>query len=400
MIRRVLNDTNIADDDLLPFLSERAEPNTNIEFVSQTTPSTGGHVVVTTKTTHNSHRWVLERVLLWNDTVPLLWYRVLTDEQMYLRLVRETLMLDDNQQTTTTPRVDRTGVGTWSTFGKSLRFDLTDGRLPMLTTKKMYFKGIAKELLWFLKGDCTNTDALVKDNVHIWDGNSTRAFLDSRGLSDYAEGELGPVYGYQWRHWGKPYSPQTRLHRTSDLLNNNNNDGIDQIRRIIDTLRNIITHNRPHDQRRMILSAWNVSDLDKMALPPCHMMAQFHVVRNPSSSTEWLLSCAMYQRSADLFLGVPFNITSYALLTHLIAHVVPHCVPHELVMMFGDTHVYSNHFKQALTQLERFDHGFDFPTLRILNNNNNNVDIDHIRYEDLLVDGYRSHDPIRAPMAV
>jgi thymidylate synthase len=290
------------------------------------------------------------------------------NEQGYLNLLQE--VLDHGHF----KPVERTGVGTWSMFGKSLRFDLRDRRLPMLTTKKMFFKGIAKELLWFLKGDCTTTDALVKDNVHIWDLNSTRDYLDSRGLQDYAEGELGPIYGYQWRHWGKPYRSETNV------------QGIDQIQKIIDTIRT-----NPND-RRMILSAWNVSDLDRMALPPCHVFAQFYV---KEVSDKKYLSCAMYQRSADLFLGVPFNVTSYALLTHMIAHVTD-CEPDELVMFFGDAHVYANHLEAVKTQLARKDRCFEFPTLRITPNK----DIDQIQYDNLVVENYQSHDAIQAPMAV
>ena len=319
----------------------------------------------------------------------------MSDEQKYLLLMRDVLTNGVFKP------VDRTGVGTWSTFGNSLRFDLSHGRLPMLTTKKMYFKGIAKELLWFLKGDCTNTDALVRDNVHIWDGNSSRDYLDARGLTAYVEGELGPVYGYQWRHWGKPYLPKTRLRKQSQHDPQHDN-GVDQIQRIIHTLRT-----NPHD-RRMVLSAWNVSDLDQMALPPCHLLAQFYVkeeeepqTNNPNTKKKKRLSCMMYQRSADLFLGVPFNITSYALLTHMIAHVVPDCEPDELILTFGDTHVYANHVDQVHTQLERFDQCFAFPTLTILGGGGgHHNNIDDIRYEDLVVEGYRSHDPIKAPMAV
>lgn len=300
------------------------------------------------------------------------------DEHAYLQL------LDEIIQKGTFKGAERTGVGAWSLFGRSLRFDLRNGRLPMLTTKKVYFKGVAKELLWFLKGDCTRTDALVQDNVHIWDLNSTRAYLDARGLTEYAEGELGPVYGYQWRHWGKPYSNKESNNKGSEK---GSEKGFDQIQRIIDTIRN------DPDDRRMILSAWNVSDLDRMALPPCHMFAQFYV---RTENNKKYLSCAMYQRSADMFLGVPFNITSYALLTHMIAHVTD-CEPDELVMFFGDTHVYANHLEQVKTQLERSDQGYPFPTLRIVTETN---DIDQITYADLKVESYQCHDTIQAPMAV
>lgn len=303
-------------------------------------------------------------------------------EQKYLDLMREIMEHGHFKDT------ERTGVGVWSLFGRSLRFDLKNGCLPMMTTKKTFFKGIAKELLWFLGGECTHTESLVQDNVHIWDLNSTRDYLDSRGLSEYVEGELGPVYGYQWRHWGQPYSPRAKLQRTTGP-NNNNQKGIDQIQRIIDTIRT-----NPND-RRMILSAWNVSDLDQMALPPCHMMAQFYV-RESKEHNKKYLSCAMYQRSADMFLGVPFNITSYALLTHMIAHVTD-CEPDELIMMFGDAHVYANHAEQVKTQLERYHSCKPFPTLKITKDTNN---IDNIEYSNLVVENYVSHDTIKAPMAV
>jgi thymidylate synthase len=324
------------------------------------------------------------------------------NEQGYLDLVQD--VIDHGHY----KPVERTGVGTWSRFGKSLRFDLRDNRLPMLTTKKMFFKGIAKELLWFLKGDCTTTDMLVKDNVHIWDLNSTRDYLDSRGLQDYTEGELGPIYGYQWRHWGKKYKGQDKIVQDKIVQDKNvqdkkvqdkivqdknvqdknvQNEGIDQIQKIIETIRT-----NPND-RRMILSAWNVSDLDQMALPPCHVFAQFYV---REVSDKKYLSCAMYQRSADLFLGVPFNVTSYALLTHLIAHVTD-CEPEELVMFFGDAHVYANHLEAVKTQLARKDQCYDFPTLRI---SDTTKDIDQIQYTDLMVENYESHGTISAPMAV
>ena len=298
------------------------------------------------------------------------------NEQGYLELLQD--VLDHGHF----KPVERTGVGTWSMFGKSLRFDLRDSRLPMLTTKKMFFKGIAKELLWFLKGDCTTTDTLVKDNVRIWDLNSTRDYLDSRGLHDYTEGELGPIYGYQWRHWGKPYREQQDEPP-------HNTQGIDQIQTIIDTIRT-----NPND-RRMILSAWNVSDLDRMALPPCHVFAQFYVKEKDDKK---YLSCAMYQRSADLFLGVPFNVTSYALLTHMLAHVTD-CVADELVMFFGDAHVYANHIEPVKTQLARKDRCFEAPTLRI-RSAAETKDIDQIQYTDLVLENYQSHDAIQAPMAV
>lgn len=293
-------------------------------------------------------------------------YKVWSEEEMYKKLMRDVLHNGSM-------RMDRTSVGTRSMFGKQLQFNLKDNRLPMMTTKRVFFKGVAKELLWFLKGS-TNARSLRDDGIHIWDGNSSRTYLDSRGLNTYEEGELGPIYGYQWRHWGKPYKTEST-------------EGTDQIQHIIQTIRN-----NPND-RRMILSAWNVTDLPHMALPPCHILAQFYVELDPQTDTKYL-SCSMYQRSADLFLGVPFNITSYALLTHMIAHVTG-CVAHRLIMNFGDAHVYNDHIEQVKTQLDR--DGFTFPTVSI---DCDTSDIDDIEYEHLHVHNYKCHAGIKAPMAV
>jgi len=180
-------------------------------------------------------------------------YGITSEENMYLRLIKELVAFGNNKDNV------RTETGVWSLFGKSLRFNLQNNTLPLLTTKRVFFKGITKELLWFLRGS-TDTKALREDNIRIWDGNSTREYLDRIGLSRYEEGELGPIYGYQWRKWGKPYEGS-----------NNNEEGVDQIAKIIDTIKT-----NPHD-RRMILSAWNVSQLSEMALPPCHILSQFYV---------------------------------------------------------------------------------------------------------------------------
>ena len=236
-------------------------------------------------------------------------YNVRTEEQMYLDMMSDVLRFGNF-------RTDRTGVGVYSTFGKTLRFGLRNNALPLLTTKRVYFKGVAKELLWFIKGSTNNRD-LRKDNVHIWNGNASREFLDNRGLLWYNEGELGPIYGYQWRRWGEPYTPENGYKPAQGRW------GIDQLQDIIDTIQN-----DPYN-RRMILSAWNVSQLSEMALPPCHIMAQFYV--HEKNNVKYL-SCSMYQRSADVFLGVPFNIASYALLTHMIAQVTG-TVAHELIIL-------------------------------------------------------------------
>lgn len=302
------------------------------------------------------------------ETYGLCMYTIRSEEQMYIDLMNEVKLLGHE-------KMDRTNVGGRSLFGKSLRFCLKRNKFPLLTSKNVFFKGIAKELLWFLKGSSRN-DSLRADGVHIWDGNGSREFLDRNNLSHYDEGELGPIYGYQWRSWGKPYKNCTEQ-----------NHGIDQIKRIVNTIRT-----NPSD-RRMILSAWNVSQLEEMALPPCHIIAQFYV---HTTNGQKYLSCSMYQRSADIFLGVPFNIASYALLTHLIAHVTD-CKAHELVIFFGDVHLYNNHMTQADTQIARYKDIQSFPDIII---NTDKTDIDAFVYDDFKVIGYRPSEGIKAPMAV
>jgi thymidylate synthase len=245
---------------------------------------------------------------------------------------------------------DRTGTGTLSIFGAQLRFDLAAG-FPLLTTKKVHLKSIIHELLWFLKGD-TNIRYLRENGVSIWD-----EWAD-------ANGDLGPVYGYQWRSWPAP-------------------DGrhIDQISQVLEQIR------RNPDSRRMIVSAWNVADLDRMALLPCHALFQFYVA-------EGRLSCQLYQRSADLFLGVPFNIASYALLTLMTAQVCG-LKPGDFVHTFGDVHLYLNHLDQAREQLSRSPRAL--PVMKL---NPAVTDLFGFRYEDFTLEGYDPHPAIRAPVAV
>lgn len=245
---------------------------------------------------------------------------------------------------------DRTGTGTLSVFGRQLRFNLTSG-FPLLTTKKLHLKSIVYELLWFIRGE-TNVGFLKKNGVKIWD-----EWADS-------EGELGPVYGYQWRSWPTP-------------------DGkhIDQLKRVIEDIRT-----NP-DSRRHIVSAWNVADLDKMALMPCHAMFQFYVA-------EGRLSCQMYQRSADVFLGVPFNIASYALLTMMVARVTNLNLG-ELIITFGDVHIYLNHLKQVEEQLQRSPR--DLPQMLL---NPQIRQIDEFKYGDFQLFGYDPLPSIAAPIAV
>ena len=245
---------------------------------------------------------------------------------------------------------DRTGTGTLSVFGAQLRFDL-DAGFPLLTTKKVHLRSIIHELLWFLKGD-TNTRYLKEHGVTIWD-----EWAD-------ANGDLGPVYGYQWRSWPAP-------------------DGrhIDQVSQVIEQIR------KNPDSRRLIVSAWNVADLPKMKLLPCHAFFQFYVAGGR-------LSCQLYQRSADLFLGVPFNIASYALLTLMTAQVT-RLAPGDFVLTLGDAHLYLNHLDQAREQLQRSAR--PFPRMRL---NPAVKDVFGFQYEDFTLEGYDPHPAIKAPIAV
>ncbi|RKO96850.1 hypothetical protein CXG81DRAFT_10714 [Caulochytrium protostelioides] len=271
------------------------------------------------------------------------------EEYQYLRLVR--LILDEGEN-----RGDRTGTGTLSLFAPpSMRFSLRQGRFPLLTTKRTFMRPIVEELLWFLRGQ-TDASILQAKNVRIWDGNASRAYLDKHGFVHRHEGDLGPVYGFQWRHFGAAYT-------TCDA--DYTGQGVDQIREVIHRIRD-----RPYD-RRILLSAWNPSDLRKMALPPCHMMAQFYVAFRPDPDPDAgpdappvpYLSCQMYQRSCDMGLGVPFNIASYSLLTCLLAYVTG-CEPDAFVHCLGDAHVYANHVTPLREeQLPRTPR--PFPTLRI-----------------------------------
>jgi thymidylate synthase len=257
---------------------------------------------------------------------------------------------------TGTDKSDRTGTGTRSIFGHQLRFNLAEG-FPLVTTKKVHLKSIIHELLWFLKGE-TNIEYLKTHNVKIWD-----EWAD-------ADGNLGPVYGKQWRSW-----------------EGSNGETIDQIADVIHQLKN-----NP-DSRRMIVSAWNVADLPKMKLMPCHCLFQFYTSA-PNEFGKRKLSCQLYQRSADVFLGVPFNIASYALLTMMIAQVCEMELG-DFVHSFGDVHLYSNHFEQAQIQLSR--QPFALPQMKI---NNTVKDIFNFTYQDFELVNYQSHEAIKAPVAV
>ena len=263
--------------------------------------------------------------------------------QQYLQLVQH--IIDHG-----TEKTDRTGTGTKSCFGYQMRFNLAEG-FPLVTTKKLHLKSIIHELLWFLKGD-TNIQYLKEHGVRIWD-----EWAD-------ASGDLGPVYGKQWRSWEAP-----------------NGVVIDQITELIEQIK------KTPDSRRLIVSAWNVGDLSKMALMPCHNMFQFYVA-------DGKLSCQLYQRSADVFLGVPFNIASYALLTMMVAQVCD-LQYGDFVHSFGDVHLYNNHMEQANLQLSRKP--FSLPTMKI---NPAVKDIFAFQYEDFTLENYECHPGIKAPVAV
>lgn len=286
---------------------------------------------------------------------------------------------------------DRTGVGTISVFGRQLRFDLTKG-FPAVTTKKLAWKAVVSELLWFLEG--SNDERRLAEILHgsrdterntIWTGNAQAAYWTPKAKY---EGDLGRVYGVQWRHWRKPLNLSAESLVVQDELGDWFSgpipaaDEIDQVANLIEGIKN------DPNGRRHIISAWNVGELDNMALPPCHVMSQYYV------SNDGKLSCHMYQRSVDVFLGLPFNIASYALLTHMIAHVCDLGVG-ELIISTGDTHIYSNHIEQVKEQLSREE--YPLPTLWL---NPNIKNIDDFRMENIDLDGYKSHGTIKAEMAV
>ncbi|KAJ2442400.1 Thymidylate synthase [Coemansia sp. RSA 2424] len=292
-----------------------------------------------------------------------------SEERQYLDLVR--CILDSGEV-----RDDRTGTGTLAVFAPpQLRFNLADNIFPLLTTKRVFWRGVVEELLWFIRGQ-TDAHILRARGVNIWDGNGSRAFLDSRNLA-YREGDLGPVYGFQWRHFGAAYE-------TADT--DYTGKGVDQLADVIRKIRET-----PSD-RRIIMSAWNPADLSQMALPPCHMFAQFFV-SNPGTENA-TLSCQMYQRSCDIGLGVPFNIASYALLTRLIAQITG-LKPGYFIHCMGDTHVYANHVDALKTQIEREPRAF--PQLLIKRTPEN---IEDFSIDDFELVGYNPHGKIQMEMAV
>uniref|UniRef100_T1JJW5 Thymidylate synthase n=1 Tax=Strigamia maritima TaxID=126957 RepID=T1JJW5_STRMM len=268
-------------------------------------------------------------------------------------------------------RKDRTGTGTLSLFGMQARYNLRNNEFPLLTTKRVFWRGVVEELLWFIRGS-TDTKELNSKGVKIWDGNSSREFLDRVGLNSNPEGDVGPVYGFQWRHFGAEYKGANADYTQQ---------GFDQLEHVIDLIRN-----NPFD-RRIIMSSWNPPDISKMALPPCHVLAQFYV-------SDGELSCQLYQRSADMGLGVPFNIASYSLLTCILAHVT-NLKPGDFIHTLGDAHVYLNHVDAIKEQLSRTPR--PFPKLFIDRAVNN---INEFVAADFRLVGYNAHPVIKMDMAV
>lgn len=263
---------------------------------------------------------------------------------------------------------------TKSVFGYSMRYPLRDGVMPLLTTKRVAWKTCFHELIWFIRG-CTDNKKLIEKNVHIWDANATREFLDSRGLTENEENDLGPVYGHQWRHFNAPYS---------NCHENYNGLGIDQLQNII----NMLNDPEQRTSRRLVLSAWNPCQLDEMALPPCHVLMQFYVREDK------YLSCSLYQRSGDVGLGVPFNIASYSFLTHIIAH---HCglIADEFVHFIGNAHIYEDHIDTLKLQIERSPMSFPKITLQNKHNSINDYDINDISW----IEEYKHHPTLKMKMS-
>lgn len=288
----------------------------------------------------------------------------------YLNLVRNIIKHGAKE-------VGRNGT-TYTKVGAMLRFSLKNQKIPLLTTKKLAWRVCLKELLWFINGD-TNNNLLKEQNVKIWNGNGTRKFLDSRGLNYLKENDLGPVYGHQWRFWNAPYS------RELGCSEDYKGKGIDQLQNVIDEINK--SKESGEASRRIIMSAWNPEQLDEMALPPCHVLSQYHLVNNK-------LSCTLYQRSGDVGLGVPFNIASYSFLTHLLAK---HCdlEAGQFVHFIGNAHIYDDHIEPLKLQLN--NEPYDFPNLEIKEKREN---IDDYKFEDFEVNNYKFHKVIKMDMRV
>ena len=285
------------------------------------------------------------------------------DENQYINLIED--ILDNGVM------VEGRNGKALTIFGAAMHFNLENNIVPVLTTKKVAIKTCIKELLWFISGK-TDNKILKEQNVHIWDGNGSREFLDSRGLNHLEEDDLGPIYGHQWRHFNATYST---------CESNYNNKGIDQLLYIINSLKD----SKEKYSRRLVMSAWNPCQIEEMALPPCHVLAQFNVINDE-------LSCSVYQRSGDVGLGVPFNITSYSILTHIIAK---HCnlKAKDFVYYLGNAHIYDNHIEELKYQMTR--EPFLFPEIRINNIYNT---IDEYNISDINIINYKYHESIKMEM--
>jgi len=285
------------------------------------------------------------------------------DENQYINLIQD--IIDEGVM------VEGRNGNALTVFGAAMHFNLSDNIVPVLTTKKVAIKTCIKELLWFISGKTSNK-ILKSQNVHIWDGNGSRDFLDSRGLTNLEEDDLGPVYGHQWRHFNAPYT-----NCEADYTGK----GVDQLEYIIKCLKDPVERY----SRRLVMSAWNPCQIDEMALPPCHVLAQFNVVKDE-------LSCSLYQRSGDVGLGVPFNIASYSILTHIIAK---HCnlKAKEFVYYLGNTHIYDDHIEELKIQIER--EPYIFPKINIKNQYDS---IDEYNVSDIEILNYEFHPSIKMEM--
>ena len=372
-----------------------APPGNSVSFLKENAEAVSGDATPTSSTTSSTQ----------NTSQPELSQPIRSHEEyQYLDLITRILETGEH-------RPDRTGTGTLSLFAPpQLRFSLSKPHpstpsdpntripiLPLLTTKRVFLRAVTTELLWFVAGS-TSSKPLSEAGIHIWDGNGSRSFLDNLGFISREEGDLGPVYGFQWRHFGAEYE---------DCHANYEGKGVDQIVEIVHKLKT-----NPYD-RRIILSAWNVADLKKMALPPCHMFAQFYVSYpdaprgaaalkaqsngNGHVKSKGHLSCVLYQRSCDMGLGVPFNIASYALLTHMFAHACD-LVPGELIHTMGDAHVYLDHVEPLEEQLKRMPR--DFPELNIKRDDRGSGNMDGWKLEELEVVGYKPHAGVKMKMSV
>jgi len=290
---------------------------------------------------------------------------MLRGEHQYLNLVKKIIKNGFSEK-------GRNG-NTLSLIGEQMRFSLKDNKIPLMTTKKLAWRSCLKELLWFVKGDTSN-ETLQKQNVKIWNDNASREFLDSRGLINLSENDLGPVYGHQWRFYNAKYF---------NSITDYENKGVDQLQNIIDGIND--SKNSGISSRRLILNAWNPEQLDEMALPPCHVLSQFFVQDDK-------LSCALYQRSGDVGLGIPFNVASYSFLTHLLAK---HCdlEANEFIHFIGNAHIYEDHINVLSEQIKR--EPYEEPTIEISEKRDN---INDYIFKDFKIHNYKHNEPIKMDM--